>query len=54
MESKKDAKISVMTVNHWRNKFDRSIRILLESGITSQELIEEIKKITDEKNNKTE
>ena len=53
MESKKDAKISVMTVNHWKNKFDRSIHILLESGIDARELIEEIIKINNEKDNKT-
>jgi hypothetical protein len=53
MESKKKPKISIMTVNHWKNKFDRSIRILLESGITIEELIEEIKKIENEKINQT-
>jgi len=51
MEEKKDRQISSTTVRHWKNKFDKSVRILLESGIKSEELIEEIKIVKDEKNN---
>jgi hypothetical protein len=37
-------------INHWRNKFEKSIHILLENNIKSNELIEKIKIIEDEKN----
>jgi hypothetical protein len=51
MEDKKQKQISSTIVRHWKNKFDRSIRILLESGVKSEELIEEIRIVEDEKNN---
>jgi hypothetical protein len=51
MEDKRERQISSTTVRHWKNKFDKSIRILLESGIKSEELIEEIKIVENEKNN---
>jgi len=51
MEDKKERQISSTIVRHWKNKFDKSIRILLESGIKSEELIEEIKIVENEKNN---
>ena len=47
-----EKKVSLVTIKHWRKKFDRAIRILLESGIKSEDLISEIKIIENEKNNK--
>ena len=51
METIGDRKIAPMIVNHWRNKFDKAIRVLLESGIKSDILIAEIKIVENEKNN---
>jgi hypothetical protein len=45
-------KVSPVTVEHWKKKFDKAIQILLKSGIKSENLIEKIK-IENEKNNKT-
>ena len=41
-----------MVINHWKIKFEKSIRVLLQSGIKSDELIEKIKTIENEKNSK--
>jgi hypothetical protein len=46
---KEEKKISPMIVSHWKNKFDKAIRVLLISGVKSDELIAEIKKVENEK-----
>jgi hypothetical protein len=43
---------SPMIVNHWKNKFDKAIRILLQSGIKAETLIKEIQIVDHEKDNK--
>jgi hypothetical protein len=42
---------SPMIVNHWKNKFDKAIRILLKSGVPAETLIAEIQIVNHEKNN---
>lgn len=37
--------IAPMVTEHWKNKFEKSIPILLKSGYTIEELIEKIKEI---------
>ena len=51
METVSDKKITPLTITHWKNKFDKAIRILLQSGIKSEALIGEIKIVENEKNN---
>lgn len=45
-----DLKVSQITVSHWKNKFDKAIRVLLQSGIKAEDLIKEIKIIDENKN----
>jgi hypothetical protein len=52
MEATEDKKIGLITINHWRSKFDKAVRILLLSGIKSEILIEEIIIVENEKKNK--
>jgi len=47
-------KITPMVVEHWKNKFNKAVDILLQSGIKSDELIEKIKIIENEKNRKNQ
>jgi hypothetical protein len=42
---KEDIRITPMVIEHWKNKFDKSIRILLKSGCQVEELIEKLKKV---------
>lgn len=49
--AQEDKKIIPVVINHWKNKFERAIHILLDSGINPDELIEKIKIIENEKNN---
>ena len=51
MEDDRERKISSTIVRHWKSKFDKSIHVLLESGVKGEELIEEIKIVENEKNN---
>jgi len=53
MDIQGEKKVSPVTIRHWRTKFDKAIQILLNSGIRGEDLIEEIKKVVNEKNNKT-
>jgi len=54
MGVKCEKKSSSVTIEHWQNKFNKAILILLKSGIKSDELIEKIKMIENEKNNTTQ
>ncbi len=54
MDIQGEKKVSSVTVQHWKTKFDKAIRVLLNSGIKGEDLIEEIKKVVNEKNNKTQ
>ena len=49
MTTIENKKIASITITHWRKKFDKAIRILLQGGISDEQLIEEIKKVKDEK-----
>lgn len=40
-----------IVVLHWKNKFEKSIKVLLKHGYHVDELIEKIKEISNEKNN---
>jgi hypothetical protein len=46
-----EKKTSPIIVDHWKNKFEKAIRILLQNGINSNELIEKIKLAENEKDN---
>jgi hypothetical protein len=52
MDKEVGKKVSETTIQHWKKKFNRSINILLQAGIESNDLIDEIKRIENEKNNK--
>ncbi len=41
-----DSKVPALVTEHWKKKFEKSIPILLKSGYTIEELIENLKKIT--------
>lgn len=49
---KEESKMNSMVTDHWKNKFDRAIRILLKSGYKIDELIEKIRVIALEENEK--
>lgn len=38
--------VTPIVTEHWKNKFDKAVRVLLKSGYKSEELIEKIKDIT--------
>jgi hypothetical protein len=38
-------KTSPIVLEHWKFKFDKSIRILLENGVSAEELIRKIKAV---------
>jgi hypothetical protein len=42
---KEDIRITPMVIEHWRNKFDKAIRILLKSGCQTDDLIEKLKEV---------
>jgi len=53
----KGKEISPIVIDHWNIKFEKSVKILLDSGISSDELINKMKIIEnknkeDEKNSK--
>jgi hypothetical protein len=50
METNGEKKIAPMTITHWKNKFNKAIYILLKSGISAEQLIDEIKSAANEKN----
>ena len=49
-----DKKLSPVVVKHWKKKFDKAICILMQSGIKPEELIEKIKTVENEENNKNQ
>ena len=53
MDIQGEKKVSPVTIEHWKKKFDKAIHILLKSGIKSEDLIEKIK-TENGKNNKTQ
>jgi hypothetical protein len=51
---KEDIRITPVVAEHWKNKFERSVRILIKSGYQIDELIYKLKDISiseHEKNN---
>lgn len=50
---KEEKKITPIIKNHWNNKFEKAVRILIKSGCQVNDLTEKIKEIVleDEKNN---
>ena len=50
--SEESKKISPITLEHWKFKFNKSIRILLKNGICTEELIKEIMTINECKDDK--
>jgi hypothetical protein len=53
MDIKYEKKVSPITEEHWRRKFNRAIYILLDCGVKSHELIEMIKTIEHDKSSET-
>ena len=52
MMQKEEKKTCPITLEHWKNKFSKSICILKDSGIRAEDLIEEIRKVYEDKNEK--
>ena len=51
---KQNDKTNPIVIEHWKNKFEKSIQILLKSGLSPEDLIEQIKRRTiysEDKNN---
>jgi hypothetical protein len=46
-----EKKMSPIVIDHWKRKFDKAIRVLLNGGVMASQLIEEIKIVDNEKNN---
>jgi len=45
MSFKETMKITPVVIDHWKYKFERSIKILLKSGYQVDDLIKELKEI---------
>ncbi len=50
MNIKENGKSSPIVIKHWKNKFDKSVRILLGNGYNIDDLIKKINEIILENN----
>lgn len=49
---KQNDKTNPIVIEHWKNKFEKGVRVLLKSGHRVDELIESITKIQEEEKSK--
>lgn len=48
MNTKESGNVKPIVIKHWKNKFDKSIRILSSNGYGVNDLIERIKEVVTE------